>query len=399
MTEDWLFELPDLRDRDFAAHNGSSKALWAAFQENTHTRVPIRLNTNPRMLMLDPAYNRRGITYRDYMLDPDIMAQGILEWYYWMRFLLPGDHEKGLPDEWVVHIDFENTYDASWFGAPVEFHGDQVPYAAPLLNDDNKRMLFDQGIPDPFAGEWVERALRHIEHWQKKSAAGWTFLGRPVSFKDNVPYLYSDGAFTCAASLRGPTGICTDLLIDPEYAHELLKFINDAVIARVQAWRTYFGQAARVDNQFMADDSVEMLSVEQYREFALPRHHDYLGTLGTDKGRGIHLCGNAQRLFPTLHQELDIMSFDTGFPVDFARFRQEMGPKVLISGGPRAPLFVEETPDALLVETRRILDSGVLEGGRVILQEGNNLPPCASLANCEAFYESGKKNGVVPGRK
>ncbi len=398
MTPDWLFELPDLRDRDFAVQNAASRALWAAFAENTHARVPVRLNTNPRMLMLDPAYNRRGLSYREYMLDPDIMAQGVLEWQYWMRFLLPGDHEKGLPDEWVIHVDFENIYDAAWFGAPVEYHGDQVPYAAPLLNDDNKGMLFDRGLPDPFAGEWAERALRHIENWERKSAAGWTFLGRPVTFKGNVPFLNSDGAFTCAASLRGPTNICTDLLIDPDYTHELLRFVNDAFIARIQAWRKHFGQSEKIDNQGMADDSVEMLSVEQYREFALPRHRDYLDALGTYKGRGIHLCGNAQRLFPTLHQELGVMAFDTGFPVDFAQFRQEMGPEVLISGGPRAPLFVGDRPDALLAETRRILETGVLEGGRFILQEGNNLPPMASLEHCGAFYKVGRKWGVIPGR-
>jgi uroporphyrinogen-III decarboxylase len=229
----------------------------------------------------------------------------------------------------------------------------------------------------------------------KKSAAGWTFLGRPVTFKNSVPFLYADGAFTCAASLRGPAGICADLLEDPDYAHELLKFINDAFIARIGAWRRYFGQPEKIDDQGMADDSVEMLSVEQYREFVLPRHRDYLDALGTDKGRGIHLCGNAQRLFPTLHQELGIMAFDTGFPVDFARFRKEMGPEVLISGGPRAPLFVEETPDALLAETRRILETGVLEGGRFILQEGNNLPPCASLDHCGRFYKLGRTMGRV----
>jgi uroporphyrinogen-III decarboxylase len=72
-----------------------------------------------------------------------------------------------------------------------------------------------------------------------------------------------------------------------------------------------------------------------------------------------------------------------------------MGPEVLISGGPRAPLFVEETPDALLAETRRILETGVLEGGRFILQEGNNLPPCASLDHCGRFYKLGRTMGRV----
>lgn len=31
MTQDRLFELPNLLDHDFTAHNAESKALWAAF--------------------------------------------------------------------------------------------------------------------------------------------------------------------------------------------------------------------------------------------------------------------------------------------------------------------------------------------------------------------------------
>ncbi|OQB35264.1 MAG: methylcobalamin:coenzyme M methyltransferase [Candidatus Hydrogenedentes bacterium ADurb.Bin179] len=227
------------------------------------------------------------------------------------------------------------------------------------------------------------------EYFEGKSAQGWTFLGRPVEPARIVSFMHTDGPFTTAAALRGPAALCIDLLLDPEYVHELLDYITDASIARMQAWRALLGHPPEIPDWIAADDSVEMLSVDQYREFVLPRHRRLYDTFSPGVPRGIHLCGNAQRLFPIIRDELNVATFDTGFPVDFTRFRKEMGKEVLISGGPRAPLFVEEDPTPLLQETERILRSGILEGGRFILQEGNNLPPRAPLGHCEAFYRHG----------
>lgn len=386
MTEFKFFTLPDRTGEDFSAHNEMARALYAAFAENTHERCPVRLNTNPRMLMQDPAYHKQAPTYREYMTDPEVMGQCVLEWLYWMRFLLPGDHEKGLPEFWEVHIDFQNFYDGVSLGGEAVFHEGQIPYAAPLLNEDNKRMLFDRGLPDPFAGEWADRVLKFFDHFSRKSEQGWTFLGRPVKPLTITPFMGTDGPFTAAAALRGPTGICMDLLLDPDYAHELLDYITDALIARMKAWRSRFGHPDTLPEWGTADDSVEMLSVEQYREFVLPRHRRLFDAFCPDGKRGIHLCGNAQRLFPVIREELNVTAFDTGFPVDFGLFRREMGKEVLLSGGPRAPLFVEKEVEPLLRETERILKSGILEGGRFILEEGNNLPPRAPLSHCEAFY-------------
>jgi len=88
-----------------------------------------------------------------------------------------------------------------------------------------------------------------------------------------------------------------------------------------------------------------------------------------------------------------VVSFDTGYPVDFGALRRDLGPEVLISGGPRVALFVEDEPKPVVDEVQRILASGILEGGRFILQEGNNLPPRTRLDICEAFYEAGKRFG------
>lgn len=390
-----FFSLPNCLDSDFQEHNAESSELWKAFAANCHERIPVRLNTNPRILMLDPAYNHRGLDYETYMNDADTMGQAVLEWLYWTRFLLPGDQEKGLPESWKLAIDFENLYDAAWFGCPVHYRAGQVPDTLPILDDDHKRMLFDRGAPEPFAGEWAEKCLAMLEVFHEKCTDGWTFLGQPVVPPDNVPFAGNDGVFTVAANLRGATNLCLDMLADPEYVHELLGYITEAFVARMMAWRERLGMPAVLEEAGIADDCIELLSTDQYREFVLPYHKRIFEAFGSSGKRSIHLCGDAQRHFRIVKDELGVTSFDTGFPVDFGQFRRDLGPDVLISGGPHISFFLKDDPAPIQQEVRRILTSGVLEGGRVILQEGNNLPPRARLDVCEAFYAEGKRLGRV----
>ena len=107
--------------------------------------------------------------------------------------------------------------------------------------------------------------------------------------------------------------------------------------------------------------------------------------------RSIHLCGDATRHFLTLRDRLNINSFDTGFPVDFASVRRDLGPAVQINGGPHIELLLRGTPSQVQSETRRILSSGVLAGGRFLLREGNNLAPFTPLENIEAMYNAGRE--------
>lgn len=386
-----LFNLPDLIQRDFRGHNAQCAALWAAFGEGRHERVPVRFNTNPRMLMLDDAYNTCGISYEEYMRDAEVMAQGVLEWQYWRRFLLPGDEEKGLPVEWPVHVDFQNFYEAAWFGCPVHYRDNQVPDTTPILRDDNKNMLFDAGIPDPFAGTWPERWFHFINTWEKKRLRGWSFLGIPVAPVKCPLFAGTDGLFTVAASLRGATELCRDLLENPDYARQLLEYVYEATAERMRSWRDRCGIPVPQDGFMTADDAIELLSGEQYREFVLPLHKRLYNEFATSERRGIHLCGHVQRLLPVVRRELGVTIYDTGFPIDFAQLRKDLGPESTIYGGPRAQLFVGDNPDELVAEAERILGSGVLDGGRFVLQEGNNLPPCTPLANCQAVYDVAKQ--------
>ncbi|MSR64184.1 MAG: hypothetical protein EXS18_00185 [Verrucomicrobiae bacterium] len=114
----------------------------------------------------------------------------------------------------------------------------------------------------------------------------------------------------------------------------------------------------------------------------------------TDKLRSIHLCGDATRHFKTLRDELRIVGIDTGFPVDFARLRRELGPNDRIQGGPHIEFLRTATPQEVREEVRRILQSGVLEGRLFVLREGNNLAPHTPIENTEALYRAGREFGA-----
>lgn len=260
---------------------------------------------------------------------------------------------------------------------------------------DAPERLMEKGIPDPFDG-LMARALEYWEHF-KARAKKETFLGRPI--ESTVPFLGTDGPMTIACNLFGPDFVCETMAGEPERLHPLLQFITEATIRRIAAWRKLGGLPVPCDNFGFADDSVAMISTAMYREHVLPHHRQLCDALATPTPRSIHLCGDATRHFRTLRDELNIQSFDTGFPVDFGPLRRELGPKVRIQGGPKVDFLIRATPGEVRGEVKRILQSGVLDGGMFVLREGNNLAPGTPLENTEAMYHAGREFGILTGGK
>jgi len=371
---------------DIPAHNEAARALWEAYEQGTPERVPLRLGINGRFILLDPALNPEKVTFYEYTTDPELMLAIQLRFQCWVRHAIVQDADLGLPEGWGVAPDLQNYYEGAWLGCPLFFHDGEVPDCRSWLHDDNKRAIFERGIPDPFGGA-LARNLEYYEYFKRRKEEGFEFMGRPLTGV-GLAANGTDGTFTTACQLRGATEICLDLYEDPQYVHELLTFITEAAIVRIKAYRQFLGQPLSTQSWGIADDSIELLSVEAYREFVLPHHRRLLDTFGEGGPHSIHLCGDAQRHFPILQQELNIQSFDTGFPIDFGWVRRVLGPEVWIQGGPSIQLLLLGTPDEVTEETRRILASGVTEGKRFMLREGNNLAPRTPLANLDAFYQA-----------
>ena len=341
--------------------------------------------------------NPRGITFEQYFTDPGIMLTRQLEHKSWVRHHVPQDLEMGLPEEgWELQVDFQNSYEAGWFDCQICYFDGEAPDTRPLLPDEGrKRMLFDQGIPDPFAGGLMQRNWDFYGFFKRQQEEGFTWQGRPIAAV--LPAgLGTDGPLTVACNVRGASQVYTDLAADPEYARELLHFITEATITRIRAYRQHLGMPLQSKGLRFADDAVQSISTATYRDLVMPFHRRLIQALAAEGPYTIHLCGDASRHFCLLRDELGIQSFDTGFPIDFGRVRQQVGPGVEISGGPSVMLLQTSSPAQVRVEVQRILASGIMEGSRFILREGNNLAPGIPLENLWAMYDAVKEFGRYP---
>ncbi|MBN1345202.1 MAG: hypothetical protein JXQ73_21080 [Phycisphaerae bacterium] len=387
---DPAWELPELDAGEVGPYapprpgDTEKQAVWDAYHAGKPARVPVLLATNDRVAVLDRRVDTGGLSYDKVFTDPEAMlrAQLIYKYVCCRRQHLFCDYPTGLPETWHVGVGFQNTYEAWFFGSPVDYRQGQVPDTTPILNDDNKRSVFEIDIDRPLDRPPLETAVEFYE-FLVDHAGDKTFLDRPVVV-DPPGFVGTDGPLTNAMSVRGPD-ILVELLDDPDYADELLGFFIEAAIKRRRAFIDRFDLPD--DPPGFADDSIALIGTDLYRERVLPHHRRWYEATGSEHGkRAIHLCGDATRHFPTLKDELGVTSFDTGFPVDFARQREVLGEDVEIQGGVEVGLLMDGSPDQVYERSRGILTSGVLSGGRFIFREANNLPPNVPWANLAAMY-------------
>ncbi|NLV74314.1 MAG: hypothetical protein GXY52_06490 [Chloroflexi bacterium] len=365
--------------------NREKQAVWDAYWARKPTRVPMMLATNPRIILLNPKLNPQCISFETYFTSPEAAIEIQLDWQCYRSLVLAAytDDPYGLPNEWNVGIDRQNVSESVFFGAPLVFRSDQVPDVKAYLDDDHRDEIFEIDIEHPLESGFYRECLDFRDK-MAEAAAGRTVEGLPIRVNRYTP-TGSDGPLTVAANIRGAAAL-TDLVLDPDYAHRLFDRIIRAAIYRVQAICCYYQD--ETIGVGLADDSIQLISTALYQKALLPHHRLFFDTFFPDRPRSIHLCGDAQHHFRFLCDELNVRSIDTGFPIDFAKLRRDLGPEVEILGGPPVSILLNGSTDAVYNTTRDILLSGIKEGGRFILKEANNLPPNVPEANLEAMYQA-----------
>jgi len=384
--------------KDFAAHNEEVKEVWDAYRAGKPIRVPMILGVNPRYTTFDHPANPRGLTFEQWWSDPQLMLERHLEHQAWCAFNLPQDAKMGLPEQWTVGVDFQNVYEAAALGCPIQYCDNQVPDTRPILSDADCQSAKTRGlailgtVPDPFESPFWRKVWAFHDYFVEREKEGFEWRGRPVK-AGGLSGLGTDGPFTGACNIRGASEFCIDLLEDPGFADDLLAYLTEATIFRIKAFRTRLGLPLTEKGFGYADDSIALLSTEMVVERVLPHHRRLVDAFATEGPNSIHLCGNATRHFPMLKRELNIKSFDTGFPVDFDALRRDLGEDVEILGGPSVPFLSAASPLETYEETKRILQSGIMAGGRFVLREGNNLAPEIPVANVQAMFDAVRAYG------
>ena len=350
-----------------------------------------RLGTNSRIWILNPQLNTDGITWKAFTNDPELMFTTHLKYKYYLVHHIPQDIEMGIPEKcWEVGTEFGNVTEEAWLGCELVDPEGQVTATLPHYNDSRKEEIFERGMPGPFEGI-MDQVREYYEYFVHRSHH-FEYFGRPVTVNPPSP-LGTDGPFTVAIGVRG-TQLLEDMLLDEDYYFRLMDFITEAIILRITAWRAFLGADLRPPQGGFADDAIQFLSTRLYQEKVLPYHRRLLSALYGEGPHSMHLCGNVQRHFPTIIKELNVKSFDTGFPINFNSLRDEIGEDVEILGGVPVNELLTGKPEQVFDSTKAILQSGILRGGRFVMKEANNLPPGVPLSNLAAMYSAVKTFGV-----
>ena len=365
--------------------NEEKKRIWEAYHGGKPVRVPSTYAVNPRVVLLDPAWNPGGVPFEEYYHKGDVTVEFQLKFmHYTCDYLWKyTDNPVGPPEKFSFYVDNQNIYDAAYFGCPVNFRAGQVPDCTPILTGADKNRIFDFDLDHPLDNPFVKLCLSRQANLERAAAQA-SVPGVKLSVR---PFAMGwDGPLTIATQLRGEE-IFSDLIEDPDYAVRLMNFLQKAVAIRNRALARLAGQGDPFGSPggWLADDSIQLIGLDMYKERVLPIHRQWYAQFGGGP-HCIHLCGDATRHFPAIHEELNVCAFDTGFPVDHGALRKALGEDVEIQGGPEISLLLGGSPRQVYDRTRQILTSGVMAGGKFILHEANNLPPCCPEANLAAMY-------------
>ena len=367
---------------DYELHNEMVRKLWRDFSLNRHERVPVVWSMNDRMVVLHPGRNRWGFTYAEIYSNPEAMLRAQLEFERWRRLNVLADWEMGLPEEWSVSVNFHNVYESAWLGAPLYFAPNSVPDVKPFLTSESRVAEFvRRGPPDPFSG-FMARVREFYEHFLERKESGFTYMGRPIGHV-GAP-IGTDGPFTVAYNVTG--GLILRLLFrNRRLAEDFLWLVTEAIIERMKAWHRLLKVPFPREGFGFADDAIQNLSPQMYREVVLPLHREIVRTFCVGRP-SIHLCGSVMHLLGVLKEELNIASIDTGFPIDLGKAREVLGEDVLIRGGVRVTTLELGPPESIEREVRAVLGSGVTRGKRFIFGEANNVTPATPEGHLNYTY-------------
>jgi len=384
---------------DFKKHNEEVRKLWEDYRIKKHKRVPVIIGGSIRNFFENPYLNKNGYTFYQFYNNPDIHIRSQFLFHKWWRENIVCDREMGIPEDgWQINVDFQNNYEAGWFGCKLIFPGDFTPPDTEPILKENKYKLYEIERPDPLRGNLLGKAIEFFEYINEK-CKNIEFEESPVKGPLTIPGEGTDGPFTVAGKLRGLTEIFFDMIDDEKYFFELMDFVTENIIVRmkeIRKWRMKREgkkEEIKTKNFGFADDLIATLSVEKYKYFVFPFHKRIVEEFSDGSPIYMHLCGNAWHLFKFLKENLNVYSFDTGFPIDFTEVRKELGEDVEIIGGPSIMLLQSGKEEDIIKEVKKICESGIMKGKRFIMREGNNLAPLTPVENIKSMYMAARIYG------
>jgi len=306
-------------------------------------------------ILLAPACQLLGIKQREYNLNPETMADTLIE----SRELIGADGIYVSRDNWVEH---------EALGGNLIFPEDDESYSKETILKSVKEYTRLK-VPDPETAPGMQTVLAAARR-----------VVREVGDKYYIQANIDSGPFSLAAILRGAQGFLLDIVTeDEELLKDFLSFCTEVVIAYGKAMI-----ATGVHGIQYGDATASLISPEHYEKFVLPYQKKTIEALsGRNCDLWIHICGDTRHILNLL-RGLNIQGFEVDAKVQMPTARQLLGEKIALKGNLDTTFLLMESPKEIYRATKNILKSGNFKTG-IIMSPGCGVPRMTPLANLKAI--------------
>lgn len=266
----------------------------------------------------------------------------------------------------VISDPFRET---SAFGAQIVFPEDDVP----MCKDHfvKGRAELDK-LPDPDLAE-AERTRDRIqacEAFKRSLGTSTPIIG------------WIEGPIAEAVDLAGMTNFMTKLLVEPNFADDLMdKCVRTAIdFARLQV-------EAGAGIIGIGDAAVSQVSTKLYIDRILPRQQHLIEAVHNMGARvKLHICGDINRHLPAMARSgADIIDFDWMNPA--ATTRESVGEETVLSGNiDPVAVVMNGTPEQVKDECQKLLDAEADKP--FILSPGCEVPVATPPENLHALCDA-----------
>ena len=361
----------------------SRRRLEAAYGFGWYDRAPVLLGIETRYLL-----HERNVTFAEYFSDPKTQLVHQLENLKWRI--------EHVPDDWftqpiiTVSPDFQNVANASACGCDVYWQENETPQAMNRISTLDE--MINHKLPDWRDTLWGKRLRWYVEMKMLVEDVRVTLNGERIPVVVTLG-INADSPFMSAVDLAG-ANFYNWLLEAPDECKTLLQTITDRYIEVETEFRKLSGRSIN-DGLMYSDDSAQVISLEQYREFCVPVGQQLYGVFGNNghNGRNMHLCGRNVHLHEALLNDLHITML-SGYGSDNKPTEMHaLAGKTLLHGNISPMTLFEGTAGDVAAETRTLLESLAPFGG-IILGDGFNVVPGSPPENLEAIRKTCEEYGA-----
>ncbi len=207
-----------------------------------------------------------------------------------------------------------------------------------------------------------------------------------------MPYIPSP--LTSATHVRAMEEVLVDIIVNPEALKKGLKIIADTTIE--YANKLYEGGA---DGLLYATTraSAEIVTIDQYKEFAEPQDRHVLSHLDNHDGYNIqHGCGVEPffELLSSLPYTGGVNWWDRGSNLKIKEAKQRWGKKTcLVAGMDQTTTLMIGSMDDIKNEVKDTIQQGFTDGTGLIISPGCEISPNTDFAKIRAMMEAAEQYG------